>query len=211
MRRMNNPVNNSMNNRSTTITATTSVVLVGVGGQGVLLAGAIVAQAAMQAGFQVKTNEVHGMAQRGGSVMAQIRFGPEVHSPLIAAGTARALGSFEKIEALRFAHFLAPDGLCVVSNEVVVPVTVSSGQAAYPADADARLAAAFPRLRALDAAAIATGLGNLRAANVVLLGALSTGLDLPVAAWHRAITEIINPKHQPINLAAFEAGRELAS
>ena len=126
---------------------TTSIVLVGVGGQGILLASEIISQAALALGYQVKTNEVHGMAQRGGSVMAQIRYGREVHSPLVAEGTARILGSFEAIEAIRVAHYLAPDGCAVVSSQVIIPVTVSSGTARYPEDVEARLRQVFPRLQ----------------------------------------------------------------
>ena len=170
-----------------------SVVLAGVGGQGILLASEIVARAAMAAGFDVKTNEVHGMAQRGGSVIAQIRYGPEVFSPLVAQGTARVLGALERIEALRQHSFLAPDGLAVVSSQAIVPVTVSSGQATYPADVEERLRAAFPRLVYVDAVEKATELGNLRAANVVVLGAMAHALDLPDDAWHEAIRSSVKP------------------
>jgi indolepyruvate ferredoxin oxidoreductase, beta subunit len=186
---------------------TISVVLAGVGGQGILLGSEILAKAAMHAGFQVKTNEVHGMAQRGGSVIAQIRYGREVYSPLVEEGTARVLGSFERIEALRYAHYLAPDGLAVVSSQAIVPVTVSSGQAAYPADAEDRLRAVFKRLLFLDASKIAIGLGNIRAANVVILGAISTGLELPLEAWREAIGSSVAEKYRDLNLRAFEAGR----
>ena len=185
---------------------TVSVVLVGVGGQGILLASEIIARAAMAAGHKVKTNEVHGMAQRGGSVMAQIRYGPEVFSPLVAEGDARVLGSFEKVEALRHAHYVAAGGLAVVSNQEIVPVTVSSGSAVYPADAEARLRRAFPRLIYLDAAGIAQKLGSVRAANVVVLGAMSTGLDLPIEAWRTAVSESVKPQFRQMNVAAFEAG-----
>ncbi len=188
---------------------TTSVVLVGVGGQGILLGSEIVAKAAMNAGFKVKTNEVHGMAQRGGSVIAQIRYGREVHSPLVEEGTARVLGSFERIEAIRFAHYLAPDGLAVVSSQMIVPVTVSSGSgAAYPVDAEDRLKAIFKRLVYLDASKIAIELGNLKTANVVILGAISAGLDLPVEAWNEAIKSSVAEKFREINLKAFSKGRE---
>lgn len=189
---------------------TTSVVLVGVGGQGILLASTIVARAAMLAGFDVKTNEVHGMAQRGGSVIAQIRYGAQVHSPLVTPGEARVLGSFECIEALRCAHYLAPGGLAVVSTQAIVPVTVSSGQAKYPADSDERLSAAFPRLVALDAAEVATTLGDIRAANMVLLGALSAGLELDEALWRQAIEKSVAPRTVALNVKAFEAGRQQA-
>lgn len=189
---------------------TVSVVLAGVGGQGILLASEIVARAALAAGYAVKTNEVHGMAQRGGSVIAQIRYGREVHSPLVEEGTARVLGAFEEIEALRVAPYLAPDGLAVVSRQQIVPVTVSSGGAVYPADTEARLRAAFPRLCLLDAVTVATQLGDIRAANVVVLGALSRGLDLPEAAWDTALRQAVREKALALNRAAFAAGRELA-
>ncbi len=189
----------------------TSVVLVGVGGQGVLLASEVVARAAIAAGFCVKTNEVHGMAQRGGSVIAQIRFGPEVHSPLVAQGTARVLGSLEQIEALRHHRYLAPGGLAVVSSQAIVPTTVSSGQASYPPDTEARLRRIFPRLLYLDAVAEARALGNPRAANGVVLGALSTDLDLPPAVWEEALSEAVRSDHRELNLNAFRRGRELAA
>jgi indolepyruvate ferredoxin oxidoreductase, beta subunit len=191
------------------VSGVTNVVLAGVGGQGILLASEIVAQAAMAAGHQVKTNEVHGMAQRGGSVIAQVRFGPEVHSPLIAEGTAHVLGSFEQIEAIRFAHYLAPGGLAVVSKQAIIPVTASSGGAVYPQDTEQRLRQLFPRLRYLDAAQLATDLGNVRTANVIILGVVSTGMSLPLSAWHEALAACVPPKHRDINLKAFETGRGL--
>jgi indolepyruvate ferredoxin oxidoreductase beta subunit len=189
---------------------TTSVILVGVGGQGILLASEVAARAAMAAGFRVKTNEVHGMAQRGGSVVAQIRYGADVHSPLIPVGTARALGAFEKIEALRQAHFLEPDGLAVVSTQEIVPVTVSSGQATYPSDTESRLRAVFPRLVMFDAADLAEEAGDIRCANLVVLGGLSSGLDLPVEAWHAAIRDSVKEQHVEMNMRAFDTGRRFA-
>lgn len=189
---------------------TTSIVLAGVGGQGILLASAIIARAAAVAGFQVKTNEVHGMAQRGGSVVAQIRYGAEVNSPLVRVGEARVLGSFERIEALRCAHYLAPDGLAVVSSQMVIPVTVSSGVAKYPADAEHRLQDAFKRLVYFDADRMALELGNLRVANSVILGAMSKGLDLPLDAWRESMQQSIRPQHLEINLRAFDTGREIS-
>jgi indolepyruvate ferredoxin oxidoreductase beta subunit len=184
-----------------------SVVLVGVGGQGILLAAQITARAALAAGHDVKTNEVHGMAQRGGSVVAQIRYGAKVYSPLVPEGTAQVLASLERIEALRFAAFLAPDGLAVVSTQAIIPVTVSSGQAKYPADAEERLRASFPRLAYVDAVAVAERLCDIRVANVILLGALSTALDLPAAAWRQAIEQCVKPKFVDLNLTAFEEGK----
>jgi indolepyruvate ferredoxin oxidoreductase beta subunit len=174
-----------------------------------LLASEITARAAILAGFQVKTNEVHGMAQRGGSVIAQIRYGREVHSPLVAHGTARVLGSLERIEALRYHQYLAPGGLAVVSAQMIVPTTVSTGQAAYPGDAEARLRRVFPRLVYLDAVAEAASLGNPRAANGVVVGALSSELDLPLGAWEEALGLAVKPEQRELNLQAFHRGREL--
>jgi indolepyruvate ferredoxin oxidoreductase beta subunit len=196
-----------MSSAVATSSATTSVVLVGVGGQGILLGSEIVARAAMHAGFDVKTNEVHGMAQRGGSVVAQIRYGKQVHSPLVPEGTATVLGALEQIEAIRFAHYLMKDGLAVVSTQAIVPVTVSSGQATYPNDVEQRLRAVFPRLVYVDADDLATKAGSIKAANVVTLGAISTALDLPLEAWRAAIEQSVRPKHLQINLQAFDAGR----
>lgn len=186
---------------------TQSVVLAGVGGQGILLASEILAKAAMAAGYDVKTNEVHGMAQRGGSVVAQVRFGAEVHSPLVARGTARVLGSLEPVEALRFWEYLAQNGLAVVNAQAVVPVTVSSGSAKYPEDVEARLRRAFPRLVYMNAAEEALKLGDIRAANTVLLGAISKGLDLPIDAWQEAIASSVKAKLVDLNIRAFELGR----
>lgn len=184
----------------------TSVVLVGVGGQGILLASEILAQAAMIAGHDVKTNEVHGMAQRGGSVAAQIRFGAKVHSPLVAEGTARVLASLERLEALRHYRYLAPGGLAVVSSQMIVPVTVSSGEAIYPADVEERLRRTFPELLYLDAVEIAASLGNVQMANTVLLGAMSKALPLPEDAWIEAVRRCVKPKHAEANIKAFYAG-----
>jgi len=183
---------------------TKSVVLVGVGGQGILLASGIVAKAAMLSGHQVKTNEVHGMAQRGGSVIAYVRYGTEVFSPTVPEGTADVLGALEQIEALRYAHYIAPDGLAVVNAQSVVPVTVSSGAATYPEDVADRLKRAFPRLVYFDAGKKAVELGNIRATNIVLLGALSRGLDLPQEAWKAAIASSVKEKQRDLNLRAFE-------
>lgn len=191
-------------------TTVTNVLLVGVGGQGVLLISSILARAAILAGADVKGNEVHGMAQRGGSVQAQVRFGPKVHSPLVWEGTVDLLLSLERSEALRYAHFLKPGGLAVVSDQVIVPVTVSSGKAAYPADVDERLARAFPRLVRLDAPKIAADLGNLKAANIVVLGAAAAELPELAGRWEEAIRACVPPKHRELNLRAFAAGAALS-
>ena len=188
----------------------TNILLTGVGGQGILLAARIIASAARSAGFDVTTNEIHGMAQRGGSVTAQIRFGEEVLSPLILEGTADALGALEPIEALRYSHYLKPEGAAVVASRPIIPVTVSSGQAVYPADVEERLRRTFPRLKYVDFdAAALEKFNNPKTANTILLGPLSSGLPLPDEAWRGAIAECVKPAYAELNLHAFEYGRTL--
>ena len=188
---------------------TTSVVLVGVGGQGILLASEILAQTAMLAGYDVKTNEVHGMAQRGGSVMAQVRYGRKVYSPLIEEGTAVALASLEQIEGLRAAHYLKEGGLAVVSSQQVVPVTVSSGAAEYPGDAAERVAKVFSNLKVVDAASIAAEAGNSKAANVAVIGALSNGLEFDEELWIQAIKKSVKASFIDLNIEVFKKARAL--
>ncbi|MBO7741013.1 MAG: indolepyruvate oxidoreductase subunit beta [Victivallales bacterium] len=185
---------------------TTSILMCGVGGQGILLASEITARAAIEAGFCIKTNEVHGMAQRGGSVVACVRFGSEVHSPLIEPGSASILLALEPVEALRCHQYLSPEGTAVVSTQQVIPITVSSGAAQYP-DIESALPGVFPRLRLLDAPAMAAELGEPRAANLVLLGGIAANLpQIPREAWNKAITACVKPKSLEVNLKAFEAG-----
>jgi len=189
-------------------TKTVSVVVAGVGGQGILLASEIIAQTAVNAGFDVKTNEVHGMAQRGGSVVAQIRYGTKVYSPLVPMGTASVLGSLERAECLRYLDYLLPDGLAVVSSQRIIPVTVSSGTMSYPDIGREQLQQLFPKLIYIDAVEKATELGNARAANTILIGAMSTRLDLPVEAWEDAIRQCVKKNYVEINLQAFIIGRQ---
>jgi indolepyruvate ferredoxin oxidoreductase beta subunit len=189
---------------------TTSVVLVGVGGQGILLASEIVAQAAVFMGFDVKTNEVHGMAQRGGSVVAQIRFGREVFSPLVPRHSAQVLGSLERIEGLRNIDYLAEDGLAVISSQKIVPVTSSTGGVPYPEIDEELLLRYFPRLVYIDAVEQAAEMGNSKVANIILLGAMATKLKLSTEAWTEAIKKSVKPKFIDINIKAFNHGFSLA-
>ena len=190
-------------------TKTVSVVVVGVGGQGILLASEIIAQTAVNAGFDVKTNEVHGMAQRGGSVVAQIRYSEKVYSPLVERGTASVLGSLERAECLRYLDYLLPDGLAVVSSQKIIPVTVSSGTMSYPNVSQEQLQQLFPKLIYIDAVEKATELGNARAANTILLGTMSTRLDLPVESWKDAIRQCVRGQYVDVNLKAFDIGRQM--
>ncbi|MDR0866936.1 MAG: indolepyruvate oxidoreductase subunit beta [Planctomycetota bacterium] len=187
---------------------TTSIILAGVGGQGILLAGTLVARAAMSAGLAVKTNETHGMAQRGGAVTAHVRYGKEVHSPLIPLGTATALAALECLEVLRAGEYLAPDGKVVASTERRIPV--NSGAAAYPADIEERVKKLYPAALLFDAVQMAREIGNIRVANVIVVGALAAQLDLPLECWQQALAAGVKPQHLELNQKAFRAGLNAA-
>ena len=184
-----------------------NVSLVGVGGQGILLTSDVLALAAMHAGLDVKKSEIHGMSQRGGSVISQVRFGAKVHSPIIPDGQSDVLVSFERTEALRYAHLAKPGAKILVNDMERIPVTVSSGLQAPVQDADRRLAA-YPGLTLIDANPLAIQAGNLRAANVVLVGALSTFVPFDEEHWQAALRERIPAKLLDVNLRAFALGRD---
>ena len=184
-----------------------NISLVGVGGQGILLTSDVLALAAMHAGFDVKKSEIHGMSQRGGSVISQVRFGSKVFSPIIPEGTSDVLVSFERTEALRWAHLAKPHAVILVNRMDRVPVTVSSGLQPPVPDIDRRLAA-YPGLRLLDANPLAEQAGHIRTANVVLVGALSTLVPFDESHWHTALRERIPPKLLDVNLRAFALGRD---
>ena len=186
----------------------TNVKLVGVGGQGILLATTLLAEAVLRAGHDVKTSEVHGMAQRGGSVFSDVRFGPRVYSPLIPEGAADILVGFEKLEAARYIGSLKPGGVAVVNDQVILPLAVTRGQAECPPDLAARLRQRAGEVEILDALGLAKQAGSPRAANTVLLGALSRHLDLPPAVWAEALRERLGAKLLEVNLRAFELGRQ---
>lgn len=191
-------------------TRTTNILLAGVGGQGVILASNLLSQVALEAGYDVKQSEVHGMAQRGGSVVSHFRFGQKVYSPLFTAGTADILLSFEPLEALRYAHWLRPEGKLIYNIVQVNPSTVASGLATYPADIQERIAAAFPRALGLNASAIAEQAGTVRAANLVLLGAVSLELPFSEEQWETVLRRELPPKILEVNLRAFALGKAAA-
>ena len=190
---------------------TVNVSLVGVGGQGIILTADILAKAAALAGFDVKKSEIHGMAQRGGSVTSQVRFGESVASPVIQEGTVDILVSFDKLEALRNAGSMAADGIALVNDLYLVPVTVSSGQQPAVEDLDGRVKGAFSRLVLVDAMRIATEeVGNARTMNMVIAGALSVFCPFKADLWHEALAQLLTgPKAKllDINLKAFALGR----
>ena len=193
---------------------TVNVSLVGVGGQGIILTADILAKTAAMAGVDVKKSEIHGMAQRGGSVISQVRFGDSVASPIIQEAKSDILVSFDKLEALRWAHLVAPNGVAVVNDLYMVPVTVSSGQQKGVEDLDARVSAAFPRLVKVDALGLAVReVGNERTMNMVVAGALSVFTPFEESLWLRAMAEMLTgPKARLLaaNEKAFALGRAAA-
>lgn len=184
---------------------TKSVLLVGVGGQGTILASKILTMGLIENGYDVKMSEVHGMSQRGGSVSTQVRFGKEVHSPIIGEGTADLLVSFEEMEAARYAKFLKKDGKVVVNTYRIPSMPILSGATTYPEHVVEGLAEKVPTMT-LDATQIATDLGNPKSANVVLLGALIKALGMGHIDWKAIIAKAVKPKFIEVNQKAFEAG-----
>ena len=193
---------------------TVNVSLVGVGGQGIILTADLLAKAAAKSGFDVKKSEIHGMAQRGGSVTSQVRFGKEVASPIIQEGTADVLVAFDKVEALRNSGILSKSGTAIVNDLYLVPVTVSSGQQAPVTDLDGKVKRAFKKLVLVDAMKIATEqAGNARTMNMVIAGALSAFCPFKEEQWIQALTEMLTgPKAKllEVNTKAFRLGRAAA-
>ena len=184
----------------------TTVLLCGVGGQGTILAGDVLARTAAAAGYDVKLSEVHGMSQRGGSVDTTVRFGPgEVHAPIVSAGEVDHLVAFEVIEAARWVHYLRPGGTLLVNEHTIQPLPVLTGTLGPPTGLLAALA--YEKARFVDAEAIAREVGSPRSANIVLVGALSTVLPMPVETWRAVIEGRVPPRTVEANLAAFDRGR----
>lgn len=188
-----------------------SVSLVGVGGQGILLTSEILARTAALAGRDVKKSEIHGMAQRGGSVISQVRFGDKVFSPIIADGVSDIVVAFEKTEALRWRALLKVDGKILVNAQEILSVTVSSGAQPGVDNPDARLRELYgASLTMIDAAALAVKAGNPRTANLVIAGALSVLTPFTPDQWHEAMRSRIPAKLLDVNLKAFAIGRVTA-
>ena len=188
-------------------------LLAGVGGQGTILASNVLADVGLAAGLDVKKSEVHGMAQRGGSVNTHVRWNADrVFSPLIGMGEADAVLVFERAEAVRYIEYLKPDGLAIVDSEAILPITVTSGGAIYPTneEVEAVYRQATNRFCLVPGAEIARSAGNARAANIVLLGALSAFLDLPEETWLEVIAGRVPARYLELNRQAFLKGREAA-
>lgn len=187
-----------------------NTLIVGVGGQGVLLASELISHAALSAGHDVKQSEIHGMSQRGGTVSSHVRFGPQVFSPTIEYGQADYLVAFEQAEALRSIDWLKKDGLAVVSTTQLVPAIVTASRKySYPQDAVGLIRQKVARVIAVPADDIAAQLGNPRLANTILLGVLSNHFPLPRETWIETIRQRVKAKLVDINIAAFERGREM--
>ena len=189
---------------------TANFLLAGVGGQGTLLASDIVAEVGLHIGADVKKSEVHGMSQRGGAVTSHVRWGAQVASPLCEKGTVDYFVAQEMLEALRWIEFVRPGGTLLLSNQKIVPTSTVYGTGRYPPDERtiAVVKQVAGRVLMIDAQQVAEDLGNPRVANSVLLGALSTQLDVPVADWLAVIETRVPPKHVEVNRRAFFAGRE---
>lgn len=187
---------------------TLTVLLVGVGGQGTILAGSLLAMAAADAGLDVKVSEIHGMSQRGGSVSTVVRMGKKVDSMVADPGCADVIVAFESVEALRAQDYLREGGKMFVNDEVIVPVSVAIGNFEMPEDIEAKL----DELGAvrIPAGQIAREVGSPRSTNVVLVGALSTALPFSVEDWEDAISRRVPPKTVEANLKAFRQGRAAA-
>lgn len=187
---------------------TKSILFIGVGGQGTILASKVLSEGLLRYGYDVKMSEVHGMAQRGGSVVTQVRFGEKVHSPLVEIGKADAIVAFEKSEALRAIQYLKKDGYLIVNDYEIHPVPVLIGQEKYPEGVDVALKAVIENTVMVKAAEIASDLGNIKAQNVVLLGTLIKALNIEEVQWNEVIKTIVPPKAIELNEKALQAGMD---
>ena len=186
-----------------------NILFSGVGGQGILLASELTAFAQLRAGFDVKKSEVHGMAQRGGSVVAHLKYGERVYSPLIEPGTADIQVAFEEMEAGRYLPFLHRDSAVVVNTQRILPPSVALGQAVYPANILDELRNRGIRVVAVDAFAVAREIGELRTANVVMVGAMSNFLAVSPSIFLEVIDQKVKANFREVNKKAFMAGRDL--
>ena len=187
---------------------TKNIMIVGVGGQGTLLASKMLGYVLLQQGYDVKVSEVHGMSQRGGSVVTYVRYGKKVYSPVIDKGDADVIISFEKLEAARWLEFLKKDGTIITNTQEVEPMPVITGAAAYPENLIEKMQAAGAKVDAKDFLSIAQEAGSAKAVNIALMGRLSTYFpEISDEQWQDAIEKIVPPKFLDLNRKAFEAGR----
>ncbi|WP_243373967.1 indolepyruvate oxidoreductase subunit beta [Geotalea sp. SG265] len=190
--------------------AVTNILMVGVGGQGTLLASEILSEVLKEAGFDVKKSEIHGMSQRGGSVVSHVRFGKEVNSPIIPEGEADILLGFELLESYRYLPLLKKGCKLVVNDLKINPSIVSTGGEPYPEGLEEKIRQRFPDCVLLDGEKLAISAGNAKTANTVLIGALSKQIDIDEKYWLAAIEKMVPAKALEINRKAFYLGREAA-
>ncbi len=184
---------------------TKNIMIVGVGGQGTLLTSRILGAITTKAGYDVKLSEVHGMAQRGGSVVTYVRYGDKVHEPIVEEGQADVLIAFEKLEAKRYAHFLKKDGVIIANDYEIAPITVITGNATYPENIIENLKEKH-NVVAINAMEEAKKLGNTRCFNVIILGVAAKSMDFTEEQWLEVIKETVPPKTVELNCKAFSVG-----
>ena len=185
---------------------TKSVMIVGVGGQGSLLASKLLGRLLLDEGYDVKVSEVHGMSQRGGSVVTYVRYGDKVYSPIVTESEADFIISFEKLEAARYAKYLKSDGVIVVNTQQIDPMPVIIGAAQYPEDVLSQLTAKGLKVEALDALSLAEQAGSSKAVNIVLMGKAAKHFDIPYDKWITAIEKTVAPRFVEMNKKAFDLG-----
>lgn len=188
-----------------------NILIAAVGGQGAMLASRILGKMAQNRGLDVKVSEVHGMSQRGGSVVTYVRFGEKIHSPIIERGTADIILAFEMLEGARYVEWLKQDGILITSRQRIDPMPVITGAVGYPEDLEERLHNLPIHYKTIDANAYAEEAGSQKTANVVLIGALAAAMDMEKEKWNNAIKEVVPEKLLDINLKAFEIGYEKGS
>ena len=188
---------------------TKNVIMVGVGGQGAILISKIITNGLIKAGYDVKQSEVHGMAQRGGSVSTQVRWGEKVYGPVFGEGEADILIALEKMEAVRYANFLKPDGIAIINDFAQDSMTTAAGLEQYPEGCIEAMQSAFKTI-IIDAGKIALALGNPKCMNVVLFGAVCDVLKVPELDWESVVAETVPEKVRELNIRAFRAGRAAA-
>ena len=184
-----------------------NIMIVGVGGQGALLASKTLGQVLLDSGFDVKVSEVHGMSQRGGSVVTYVRYGKKVYSPIVDKGQADFIVSFEMLEAARYKEYLKTNGQIVVNTQNIDPMPVITGAAEYPTNLQEKIQAANIKIDALDCLTLAEQAGTSKAVNIVLMGRLSKYMDFSVETWLQAIEKLVKPQFLEINKKAFLLGR----
>ena len=185
---------------------TKTILLVGVGGQGTILISRILTEGLISLGYDVKMSEIHGMSQRGGSVTTQIKYGEKVYAPNIGQGEADMIISFEKVEALRALPYLKQGGRIITDEREIFPMPVLTGAVEYPHDAIDAIRKVVPDVSVIHAADVAEALGNIRAQNIVLLGALVRAMQLESVDWKALISKHVPQKAVALNLKAYDAG-----